>query len=555
MHAEPPAVGDESRRASLLAGLLVAGAIAVFLVESVGRRAQIDDAYISFRYARNLVEGHGLVYNIGQRVEGFTNLLWVLLVALGMKLGGDAPALSHWLGVLSGVALLVLGYAYARCVLHPRSVVLAALSPWLVLACTTFALWTTSGLETPLFSALVLAALVAEARRRPTIAMVACVVATLTRPEGVLVAAVILGGEFVRGRRRNAVRLAAGYALFAAALTTFRLVYFGSPLPNTFYAKVGHVPVLWVLTYFEGFVIQVAAPLSFAAVLGARRSATAGVGVAYVAALSLYVLAVGGDAFGHSRFFLPALPVLVALALAGAQIYGSEDRWVARCAASSIPVAAGWYVWGAAGGLAALAVNVALASIPMSRRIRLTGATAIAVIAGLSAHAFITRPPLDASRRPSFARLALFNRAEELSEFRIVEEYFDQSVQLTAAILAERSPPPRRVAAAGIGVLGWYLRVEVVDLLGLVDPVIARSTPRNVGAYQFPGHQRGNADYVLSLAPDYILIAQKGFSFELPAVTELLNHPSFEAKYQWDPAIWGFRKRRPKSHRAHRPRP
>lgn len=518
----------------------------MFLVESVGRRAQFDDAYISFRYARNLVEGHGLVYNIGQRVEGFTNLLWVLLVALGMKLGGDAPAVSHWLGVLSGVALLVLGYAYARCVLHPRSVVLAALSPWLVLACTTFALWTTSGLETPLFSALVLAALVAEARGRPTIAMVACVFATLTRPEGVLVAAVVVGGEFMRGesRRQGALRLATGYALFAAALTAFRLVYFGHPLPNTFYAKVGHVPVKWVLTYFEGFVIQVAAPLSFAAVLGARRSSTAGVGIAYVAALSLYVLAVGGDAFGHSRFFLPALPVLVALALAGAQIYGSEDRWATRCAASSIPVAAGWYVWGAAGGLAALAVNVALASIPMSLRTRLAGATAIAVVAGLSAQASLTRPPLDASPRPSLARLVVFNRAEELSEFRIAEEYLDQSVQLTAAILAKQSPPPRRVAAAGIGLLGWYLRVEIVDLLGLVDPVIARSTPRNGGAYQYPGHQRGNADYVLSLAPDYLLISQKGSRFELPAVTELVNHPSFEAKYEWDPAILSYRKRR-----------
>jgi hypothetical protein len=127
---------------------VVVAAIAVFLLESVPHGAQIDDAYISFRYARNLVEGHGLVYNIGQHVEGFTNLLWVLLIALGMKLGGAAPLVSHWLGVSSGVALLVLAHAYARCLLHPKSVILAALALARAGVDGASAIWTVSGLET-----------------------------------------------------------------------------------------------------------------------------------------------------------------------------------------------------------------------------------------------------------------------------------------------------------------------------------------------------------------------------------------------------------------------
>lgn len=40
-----------------------------------------DDAFISFRYARNLVEGHGLVYDLGEYVEGYSNFLWVLELA------------------------------------------------------------------------------------------------------------------------------------------------------------------------------------------------------------------------------------------------------------------------------------------------------------------------------------------------------------------------------------------------------------------------------------------------------------------------------------------
>jgi hypothetical protein len=43
-----------------------------------------DDAFISFRYADNLVRGHGLVFNLGERVEGFTNLAWTLWAALGL---------------------------------------------------------------------------------------------------------------------------------------------------------------------------------------------------------------------------------------------------------------------------------------------------------------------------------------------------------------------------------------------------------------------------------------------------------------------------------------
>jgi hypothetical protein len=97
----------------------------------------------------------------------------------------------------------------------------------------------------------------------------------------------------------------------------------------------------------------------------------------------------------------------------------------------------------------------------------------------------------------------------------------------------------------GIGLLGWYSHVEIVDLVGLVDPVIARSTPADSGPMQLPGHQRGNADHVLSLAPDYILIPRQSSGADLPAVIELVNHPSFKQKYEWDPVVPGFRRRRP----------
>jgi len=69
-----------------------------------------DDAFISFRYARNLVEGHGLVFNLGERVEGYTNLLWTLWIAVGLRLGVGAEPWSGVFGLLSyGGSLALLG--------------------------------------------------------------------------------------------------------------------------------------------------------------------------------------------------------------------------------------------------------------------------------------------------------------------------------------------------------------------------------------------------------------------------------------------------------------
>ena len=79
----------------VLPWLMTALAVAFFLTEAWPLRSPLDDAFISFRYAHNLAAGHGLVYNVGERVEGFTNLLWTLLLAGGIRLGFGAPETAH----------------------------------------------------------------------------------------------------------------------------------------------------------------------------------------------------------------------------------------------------------------------------------------------------------------------------------------------------------------------------------------------------------------------------------------------------------------------------
>ena len=98
---------SDDRRRSLPGAIGVALAALWAAWRAYGLWWCTDDAYISFRYARNLTEGLGLVYNAGERVEGFTNPLWTLWVALGLELGFAAETWANVFGIAAYVACVV----------------------------------------------------------------------------------------------------------------------------------------------------------------------------------------------------------------------------------------------------------------------------------------------------------------------------------------------------------------------------------------------------------------------------------------------------------------
>ena len=111
-----------------------------------------DDAYITLSYARNLVAGEGLVFNPGERVEGYTNFLWLLILSLPHIVSIDALATARALCCLSAVGIFVLTLLVGRhqaphAPFHHR-----ILSLLLLAACGAFAFWATSGMETMLFT-------------------------------------------------------------------------------------------------------------------------------------------------------------------------------------------------------------------------------------------------------------------------------------------------------------------------------------------------------------------------------------------------------------------
>ena len=103
-----------------MGGLLLGGLILVLGLWAYSNRFVQDDAYISFRYADNLVHGLGLVWNPGERVEGYTNFLWVLIIATGLKLGLSAPVVAVTVGLLLFPLGLFLLYQISLRVLEGR---------------------------------------------------------------------------------------------------------------------------------------------------------------------------------------------------------------------------------------------------------------------------------------------------------------------------------------------------------------------------------------------------------------------------------------------------
>lgn len=329
--------------------LLLVAVLALFAADVRRPRSQIDDAFISYQYARNLVEGHGLVFNPGEYVEGYTNLLWTLLVAGGMALGRRAEWLGWVLGATSGAATLVATYFYATAVLEATHAWAGAVACGVVLAAASFGVWTLQGMETPLFAAAVTAALAAQARGRPWWASLFAVAATLTRPEGALVAAVVLGAGLLetRGRDAAAWRRIVAYVVVLALVTVFRVAYYGAPLPNTFYAKVGGVPVIAGVGYLLGFLVDGAGWLVIPAVVGAWADRRTWPGAAFAIAMTAYVVAIGGDAFEQWRFFVPVLPCLAVLAVRGIEQAHASSRTAGIALGATVPLAASQLALGA----------------------------------------------------------------------------------------------------------------------------------------------------------------------------------------------------------------
>jgi len=559
------AVGDSAvaRVATGLAGPLAAAAVlyAAFVVRA-GFRADgrwysslFDDAMISMQYARNLAEGHGLVWNAGgPEVEGYSNLGWTLWMAV-VHLAGVPDRLTSLVVALSGLVLLLATVVLVRRIaaeLAPGNGVVAATATWGTVLAYPLAYWTLRGMEVGAIAFLATAAVLTALRLaggQPATGAPAGGSAAETPAGGslpatrstaggrvVLLGALLAAGALVRDdflviavavavfavtsvprEARLRVALVLGGALIGAvgAHLAFRLAYYGEPVPNTYTLKVEGVPLdvrlergLKSVAYLSTSLLY--APLLAAAAAFALRPRRLPRGAWLLGALVVLQLAygayVGGDAWEGlriaNRYVAPVLPLLMVLAGLGLHALAGARGARRRRAAAALALA-----W--AGAVAAVWSD-RLASIDLEMLERSDGlAIALALASGAAVLA------VAAARRPRGALVAaaaaLVVAAAYLPGWRTWAQHNAPDRGLAAGWtqlgldVGAATTPGATVAVTPAGSVVYFARRPAIDLLGRSDAHVARTPSR--GQPFRPGHSKWDYERSIGAARPDVVVA------------------------------------------------
>lgn len=305
----------------------------------------VDDMFIFLRYADNIGAGFGPVYNVGERVEGYSSSVWLGLLALGEVLG---PGGVSWAKLLGCVSLLWL--LWGLFVLGRERFALdrweALIAPAFTIANSYVISWSLWGLETPAYLALLVWSWVTLGRyvdapsssRWASFAGIGSACA-LVRPEAPLLLACVGLGLWLE--REGSVRRAAPIfakatlpvvAVFGAYLL-WRHAYYGLWLPHTYYAKSIHgfrldqlAPLFGQGAGWFGMALTIGA-LGIAIMLSVRQKRH--VPIVVMVGLCVFVVSVVIDWMPNQRHFLPfwlLIPLLWAAALQRLRVSSSIAR-------------------------------------------------------------------------------------------------------------------------------------------------------------------------------------------------------------------------------------
>ena len=459
-----------------------------------------DDAFITLRYAQNWLAGNGVGWNPGDRVEGYTNFLQLLLTTGLGALGIDLVRAVRIVSSAAWCGLLLFGLARARASGGWGGRDLASLPVVASVASIPLIGWVFGGLEAPLVALWVtVGTLVAcdafsdpsPCARRRFIAAGACFgLACLARLDaGIFVATAVVFLLGVPGpaplSRRERVRRAASFAAPVVALLApwlaWKLWYYGGLLPNTWYVKASD-PSVWRLAagvrYLAGFLatppfalVALAAGAARAA-LSRRLSRGEAFALSAVALHVAWVVYVGGDQMPLHRLLVPVLPVSI---------------WLA------------WMLWR-----------------PDLQRLGDAGRLAAGVAVAVALVLQLVWPQVSGPHRnaTSFVGAAV------------------------GRYIASAWRPGALVALNTAGSTPYHApELRYLDMLGLNDAHIARRPlgPARLPGQRLPGHARGDGAYVLAQRPDYLIL---GPAAGVPARNpwflsdlEISEDPAFAREY------------------------
>ena len=226
-----------------LTGALIVLSCVLYLAHAYFYNFIADDSFITLRYAQNLAEGHGLVFNPNERVEGFTSFLWTVMLAGMYILGCDLLLSARWVGLAFGLITLILAYRLVlACSDRQVPSFMAAFVPLALASNGSFACWSASGMETMLYICLIVASFLTVISGNIILSALLAIALVLTRPEGVGVLVILSLYQIMQLRKGSPKQVLIWLTVCwsaSAALFVFRYFYYGDWFPNTYYVKTG----------------------------------------------------------------------------------------------------------------------------------------------------------------------------------------------------------------------------------------------------------------------------------------------------------------------------
>ncbi len=451
-----------------------------------------DDSFISYRYAERLLNGSGLSWNNGKPVEGYSNLLWILLLA-----GIEKITHAEW-WIIAMVLNLIFSLGTLFLLLVFMNRITDGNMPTVAIACLCFvisppvAIWINGGLEAPLTMFLLWLAITTLLKTSTKykdffLAGVYLGLLSITRPDGVLFVFILaIGLTFYHVLLRNSLftlfkplLFCIGIALFFyTGQLIFRLNYYGEWIPNTALVKIGFS---WHRIK-EGFVytsemLCVYMPFIIISLLQLKRmelkfKAVILFIIVVIFFNTAYITGIGGDIFPGFRFSLPLIPLL--------------------------------------------SIVVALCMTMLRNKIQVVTSSNNYLIA------------------LTMLILAIFIIQSHLSiNYRTKYETWEWNCMAIGNTLRTGFSKINLplIATTTAGALPFYSKMPALDMLGLNDYYLAHHRPSDFG-HGYLAHELGDAGYYMQQKPDIIIFSSSDFSEPvLKPEIELFKKKEFRYAY------------------------
>ncbi|MBI4329594.1 MAG: hypothetical protein HY685_06990 [Chloroflexi bacterium] len=434
--------------------LLLAGG---FLVRATFPDHLWEDALIHFRYVDSLLHGEGFVFNAGEKVLGTSAPLYVLLLSALGKAGLPIIETGKTLNILADVGTGALIFLILRTVVGPW----AALVPvTLFVLSNHFIVWSTSGMETSLYTLLGMVSIYLYTQQRYGLMAVALALTVWMRVDGAFLAAILSIAVLFR-TGLSGLKYPALSALVILPWIVFAVVYFGTPLPHTMFAKL-----IYLAPYRDRLAVLSEVATFFGGPLGL-----------------ILALPYGAGLYAAVRRFPYLLPLVVwpplwfaAFIIGGQFMYG----WY------YLPPLPAYYI------TIGLGIGYLVSLLPtLSRRVSLGWLSdeGHRVTIGLILASLTVLLTTKALTIPA-TRLAQIDR-------QIRSDRVDKALALW---VQQESSPPARLATASIGYMGFYSGRYILDLDGLVSPQVTEELAR--GGSRLSVLQRAQPEFVAARVQD-----------------------------------------------------